>query len=530
VVQTLSYAETGSFSGLLTDYIAEKPALAPFYNRWPSLENFAAQIEEKQAAFTPEARKRLVSALRDQYGFPPDPEPAIEESLLLLGEPTTFTVTTGHQLNLLTGPLYFIYKIVTAIKLARQLKEAYPQYDFVPVYWMATEDHDFAEINHFSLFGKTYSWDAANTGGPVGRLPLDGFAEQLLSQLPPEVPAAFHKAYAESKNLAEATRKLTDALFGEFGLVTLDADRPALKQVLVPLLKKEITEHVSNAAVQATNAQLTAASYKPQVYSRPINLFFITDEGKRERLEPDAGGADCVEVTIRNTARCHSQQELLALAEQHPEQFSPNVVLRPVYQEILLPNLAYIGGAAEVAYWFQLKDVFAAFGVPMPIVLPRNSAEYISRANAGKLKKLGLTWREIFKPLPELKKQVGSALGQEEISLKEQQKALAAAFQQVQDVAQRLDPTLVKTVAAEAQKAAAGLAGLEKRLSKAAETKHETAYTQLTALKEKLFPGGGLQERSENVLSILINNPEFIRDLLDAFEPLKLEFTVLEEE
>ena len=529
ITTTLSYAETGAFSGLLTDYLAQKPALAPFYHRFPSLENFAGQIEEKKVAYTPESRKRLISALRDQYGLAPDPEPAIEANLLLLGEPTTFTVTTGHQLSLLTGPLYFIYKIVTAIKLARDLKAAYPQYDFVPVYWMATEDHDFAEINHFSLFNKMYSWDAANTGGPVGRLPLDGLAE-VLSQLPPEVPAAFQKAYAESKNLAEATRRLTDALFGEFGLVTLDADQPHLKQALVPLLEQEIKEQVSNVAVQATNARLIAAGYKPQVYSRPINLFFITDEGKRERLEPDADGADCVEVTIRNTARCHNREELLALARQHPEQFSPNVVLRPIYQEILLPNLAYIGGAAEVAYWFQLKDVFAAFGVLMPIVLPRNSAQYISRANAGKLKKLGLSTSDSFRPLPELKKQVGAALGQEEVSLKEQQQALAATFQQVQDVAQRLDPTLVKTVAAEAQKAAASLAGLEKRLSKAAEIKHETAYTQLAALKEKLFPNGGLQERTDNVLSILINNPGFIQQLLDAFEPLALEFTVLEEE
>jgi bacillithiol biosynthesis cysteine-adding enzyme BshC len=525
---TLSYADTGAFSALLTDYIAQKPALAPFYNRWPALENFAAQIEEKQVSYTPATRQQLVAALQAQYAG--TALAAVAANIALLAEPTTFTITTGHQLNLLTGPLYFIYKIVSAITLSRELKAQYPQHDFVPVYWMATEDHDFAEINHLSLFGKTYAWDAAGTGGPVGRLALDGLEEQVLSQLPPEVPAAFREAYSTSKDLAEATRKLTDALFGAYGLVTLDADRPALKQALVPLLTKEIQEQASNAAVQATNACLTAAGYKPQVYSRPINLFFITDAGKRERLEPDTNGADCVEVTIRNTAKCHSQAELLALAQAHPEQFSPNVVLRPVYQEILLPNLAYIGGGAEVAYWFQLKDVFAAFGVPYPIVLPRNSAEYISRANGGKLKKLGLTTPDIFQSLPELKKQVGAALGQEEISLREQQQALAAAFQQVQDVAQRLDPTLVKTVAAEAQKAAASLAGLEKRLSKAAETKHETAYTQLAALKDKLFPGGGLQERSENVLSILINNPDFIQQLVEAFEPLALEFTVLEEE
>ena len=529
VVQTISYAETGAFSGLLTDYLAQKPALRPFYHRWPALESFAAQIEEKQADYPPEARQRLVVALRAQYAGAGEVPAAIRANIDLLMEANTFTVTTGHQLNLLTGPLYFIYKIVTAIRLSRDLKAAYPRHNFVPVYWMATEDHDFAEINHFSLFGKTYAWDAADTGGPVGRLPLDGLTEQLLSQLPAEVPAAFREAYTDAPNLAQATRRLADSLFGEYGLVTLDADRPALKQALVPVLEKEIREQASNKAVQATDERLTAAGYKPQVYSRSLNLFFITDKGKRERLEPAANGTDCVEISVLNTARCHSQEELLALARQQPERFSPNVVLRPVYQEVILPNLAYVGGGAEVAYWFQLKDVFAAFGVPFPIVLPRNSALYVSRTNAGKLRKLGLTTTDIFRPLPELKKQVGAALGQEEVDLQAQQRALAAVFEQVREVAQRLDPTLVKTVAAEASKAAGSLAGLEKRLSKAAESKHETAYSQLSNLKERLFPDGGLQERSENVLNILINNLGFIEELLAAFEPLALEFTVLEE-
>ena len=508
---TLPYAETGAFSGLLTDYIAQKPALAAFYHRWPSLENFAAQIAEKQASYSPEARQRLVAALQAQYGA--DAPPAVAANIALLTQETTFTVTTGHQLALMTGPLYFLYKIVSAIKLSRDLKAAYPQYDFVPVYWLASEDHDFAEINHFTLFGKEYRWDAEGTGGPVGRLPLAGLETQLLSQLPPEIPALFREAYAGATNLAEATRRLVDALFGAYGLVSLDADRPALKQALLPVLEQEIASQASNAAVQATNARLETAGYKPQVYSRPLNLFVINEAGQRQRLEPAPGGP----------------AELLAQARQNPAQFSPNVVLRPVYQELLLPNLAYIGGGAEVAYWFQLKKVFAAFGVPMPIVLPRNSALYLSRANAGKMRKLGLEIPDLFRPLADLKKQVGAALGQEEISLNEQQTQLQAAYDAVAALAQRLDPTLVKAVAAEAQKATAALAGLEKRLSKAAETKHETAYAQLTALKEKLFPGGGLQERSDNVLSVLINNPGFIEDLLAAFEPLALAFAVLEE-
>ncbi|RZK14027.1 MAG: bacillithiol biosynthesis BshC, partial [Hymenobacter sp.] len=220
---TLPYAATGAFSGLLTDYIAGLPALAPFYHRRPELAAFRGQLEEKKAAYPPAARQRLVADLRAQYAeLGGEVPPAVAANLDLLARDTTFTVTTGHQLNLFTGPLYFVYKIVTAIKLSQQLKAEYPHYDFVPVYWLATEDHDFAEINHFQLFGKTLSWAGpgeGSLGGPVGRLPLTGLAEEILSQLPPEVPAAFKDAYAGSQTLSEATRRLTTNLFGAYGLV-----------------------------------------------------------------------------------------------------------------------------------------------------------------------------------------------------------------------------------------------------------------------------------------------------------------------
>jgi bacillithiol biosynthesis cysteine-adding enzyme BshC len=421
--------------------------------------------------------------------------------------------------------LYFIYKIINTVKLSQQLKQTYPQYDFVPVYWMATEDHDFAEINHFQLFGKRYEWQTDNVGGPVGRMPLDGLEEQVLSQLSADVPAAFTEAYRTSSTLAGATRKLVTELFGDMGLVCLDADESALKQALVPVLEQEISGQASFKAVQTTNEQLTTAGYKPQVYARPINLFFLTDEGRRERIEPDGN-----ELVVRNTDLRYQSEELLTLARQQPECFSPNVVLRPLYQELLLPNLCYIGGGAEVAYWFQLKQVFANNKVPFPVLLLRNSGLYVGKANAVKLRKLGLAADDLFQPLAELKKHVGSKLGQEEVSLKTQQEALGGIFKEITELAQRLDPTLVKTVAAEAQKAAAGIGNLEKRLSKAAENKHEIVFTQLTALKDKLFPDGDLQERVDNVLSILINNSEFLQQLLDAFDPLALEFTVLEEE
>ena len=295
------------------------------------------------------------------------------------------------------------------------------------------------------------------------------------------------------------------------------------------MLERELRDQASYEAVQAADERLEAAGYKPQVYVRPFNLFFITAEGQRERLEYDAA-ADSVTLTVDGAARPLSRPELLELARQHPEQFSPNVVLRPLYQELLLPNLCYIGGGAEVAYWFQLKGVFEQNEVPFPVLLPRNSAQFISKANAGKLRKLGLETTDIFLNLPALKQRVGAHLGQEEVSLEAEQQQLAAAFEAVAALAQRLDRSLVKAVAAEQQKATGILGNLEKRLSKAAEVKHETAYTQLSNLYDKLLPGGHLQERSDNVLNILINNPDFINQLLAAFDPLALEFTVLEEE
>ena len=525
-VTTLPYAATGAFSPLLLDYLSQDAALAPFYHRFPTLTAFEAQMQEKRAAYSAPDRQRLVTALRAQYAALPDVHPAVAANLALLEKDTTFTITTGHQLNLMTGPLYFIYKIVTALRLCRQLKAQYPQQDFVPVFWMATEDHDFAEINHFQLFGKTYAWDAASPGGPVGRLPLAGLPAQVLDQLPADVPAVFRDAYAQATNLTDATRRLTHALFGEYGLLSLDADTPALKQALVPVIENEIRAQASHRAVRATDAALEAAGYAPQVYSRPLNLFFLTDDGRRERLEADDRGG----VAVLNTDLRYDEAALLDLARREPERFSPNVVLRPLYQEILLPDLCYIGGGAEVAYWFQLKQVFADNHVPYPLVLPRNSGLYVSKANAGKLQKLGLTVADMFQDLLALKQQVGAALGQEEVDLTAQQQALAAVFEQVQALAQRLDPSLVKAVAAEGSKAAGQLAGLEKRLTKAAESRHETAYSQLNSLKDKLFPDNGLQERTDNVLSIYINNPQFIEQLLEAFDPLALEFTVLEED
>ncbi|WP_205500297.1 bacillithiol biosynthesis cysteine-adding enzyme BshC [Rufibacter psychrotolerans] len=516
-VSCIDYSATGAFSSLVLDYLRKDAKLQPFYAHFPEISSFPALIKER--AFPQEQRQTLVEELQRQYGSLEVSE-AVQANIAALADENTFTITTGHQLSLFTGPLYFVYKIVTAIKTAQELQKAYPSQKFVPVYWMATEDHDFAEVNHFTLFGKTYTWES-DAKGAVGRFATDGLNE-LLDEMPEDYPL-FEQAYTECATLAQAMRQIVNGLFGEYGVVCVDGDSPALKRAFVPVAQRELTEQVGFNAISQTNAALER-HYKPQVMVREINLFYL-DQNLRERIVKEGD-----HYKVLNTDLDFTQEQILQLVQEQPEKISPNVVLRPVYQELVLPNLAYIGGGAEVAYWFQLKGVFEALGVPYPAVMLRNSALYINKANRQRMEKLGFTVLEMFKELPELKKRLAELLNQEELSLQEQRTAVEEAFRQVEELAKSIDPTLVKAVGAEAQKAQNSLQMLEKKLNKAIESKNETAYNQLANLKEKLFPTGVLQERVDNLLTYQTNNPNFIQELVAAFDPFAYRFTILQED
>ena len=276
--------------------------------------------------------------------------------------------------------------------------------------------------------------------------------------------------------------------------------------------------------MEEVNAQLEGLNYKQQVYSRDINLFYLKD-GLRERIVLEDGS-----YKVLNTDISFNKNEILREANEHPERFSPNVILRPLFEELVLPNLAYIGGGAEVAYWFQLKRLFEAYKVAFPVLMLRNSGLYITRSNASRMHKLGLQPEQMFMDYPDLKKYLSDQLHEEEISLEAQRNTVAAAFAEVEKLAKEIDPTLEKTVGAEAQKAHNALQMLEKKISKARDSKHEQTFKQLENLKDKLFPNGTLQERYDNMLTYKTNNPDFIPALVDAFDPFDLKFTILVEE
>lgn len=513
--ENIDFKSTKSFSRIFLDYIGQHPDLKNFYHNFPNKEGFQQQIKEKK--FPVEFRNTLSDQLCKQYqGI--ELHNNVISSIDSLKAENTYTVTTGHQLNLYTGPVYFIYKILTSIRLAEDLKKIFPENNFVPVYWMASEDHDFEEINNFRLFGKTYSWPSSQKGA-VGDFQL-GDIESLLSEVK-ETPSFIRDAYSHSKDLAFATRSIVNTLFGEFGLVIVDGNDSILKALFRQEFKREIKDRISFHEVTSANQKLSENRYNAQVNPREINLFYL-DKGIRERIVEEEG-----EYRVLNTSLKYTKDELFRLIDIHPEKFSPNVIIRPLYQEKILPNLAYIGGPGELSYWLQLKQTFEKFEIPFPILFPRFSALIVDKGSAGKIEKLGLTNELLFEADEQLKKWYLEGVAGEQFSMEDEVKEIEEVFEKIKIKAVSSDKTLEQYVLAERQKVIKILEETSKKIKKAEERKSELELGQLAKIKEKLFPEGGLQERTDNFLNFYINDPLFIKNVKDRIEPFNFSFQIL---
>jgi len=526
----INYSETGSFSSTVLSYLAHDPKLDPFVSHFPSLENFSKLIAEKTQ---PANRQILTEVLNEQYkagGINRNDALAVYQNIDLLNQENTFTVTTGHQLNIFTGPLYFIYKIVSTINLARDLKTAYPDKNFVPVYWMATEDHDFAEINHTSVYGKNIAW-YLEASGPTGRLSTQTIADAVreyssslgISENATLLSSIIETAYLEHDKLADATRHLVNSLFREYGLVIVDADHPSLKRLFAGIIEKDILEQTSYKAINKTSAALEERGFKTQVHAREINFFYMED-GLRERIVFENG-----EFYILNTALKFSSDELRDQIRKYPEKFSPNVVMRPLYQETILPNLAYIGGGAELVYWLQLRDNFLAYNTIFPILLLRNSALVTHEEFSSKLCRLDICHKDVFKPSELIKKEWVLNHSNHVLNLSDEWKEISSIFEKIKLRTYKIDQTLAPSTEAVKARLHKAMNNLEKKLLKADVRNHGDVLVQIDNFKNKYFPGGGLQERTENFGPFFIKyGTGFISELIRNFKPLDSKFTILE--
>lgn len=477
----------------------------------------------------PVNRKALVSTLNKQYNSL-NKTKQVEQNLAALADEHTYTICTAHQPNLLTGYLYFIYKIAHAISLAQLLNTKHTDKQFVPVYYIGSEDNDLDELGVFKYNNKKYKWDADGQTGAVGRMDtksLQPILNELFSVIGPpnehteQLKKLLTSAYLEHNTIGAATQYLVNELFGKYGLIVIDADDAAFKHELVDVIEDDLLNHNANSIVSKQAEQL-AAIYKSQAYPRDINLFYLKDN-IRERIERDGDNWH-----VLNTDISWSKEELLKELKDHPEHFSPNVILRGVLQERILPNVAFIGGGAEVAYWLQLNKMFKHYNTFFPVVMLRQSALWIEPKAAVLQQKAGLSTEQLFQPTDLLIEEYVKANSASDWTTNGENEAFEDLLKQLQDKAVNIDATLSASAAAALTKIQHQLAVLEKKMLRAEKRKHQTYTDRLYKLKDMLFQNNSLQERTENFIEYYpFYGQAFIDIIVKSIHPVENEFLVV---
>ncbi len=521
----LSFEQTGYFSGIIIDYLNQADALRPFYMHPVSLDGIKASILSRQQFTT--NRAILAGGLKRQYQHT-EASAAVSGNIDKLSSSNTFTITTAHQPAIFTGTLYFVYKILHAIKLAAWLSDELPQYQFVPVFYMGSEDADLEELGNIYLDNEKMEWDTPQTGA-VGRMNTKGL-EKIIARIEgeysvepygKELTGLLKEFYLNSPDIQTATFRLVNHLFGEYGLLVLIPDNPNLKREMIRVFEDDLF-HQKPSAMVAETIEALSKHYKVQANPRDINLFYLED-GLRGRIEK---GKD--KFVIHSSDLAFTKEEIKAELEQHPERFSPNVILRGLFQETILPNIAFIGGGGEMAYWLELKNLFAHYNVPFPVLVLRNSFLIIKKKWKQKLDNTGLTIADIFRDEEELMNELVRKESQQQLSLGKEIAEAAAYYQSLEKTATQVDPTLAQHVEALQAKALKPLKNLEKKLLKAEKRKFGERRAQIHAVKSVLFPANSLQERIDNFIPYYATlGKKFIELLYENSHTLEQDFVVL---
>jgi bacillithiol synthase len=548
----LPYEKVPQLAKMDIAYSTQLEEIRAFYKYVPQAISFPVLLEDKRKSLPTDyqnVRKAIVAALHTQYDDILLKNDKFNENIDSILDSDTFTVVTAHQPNLFLGPLYFIYKAITVINLAETASKALNgNVKVVPVFVLGSEDHDLEELNNITVFGKKLVWETEEKGA-VGQMSTRDI-QPLLAQLETWMGESenaktlftqLKNSYQLKNNVAEATQAMLHFLMGKYGLIVLNMSDERLKRLFIPIFKSEILEQKSINFVQETTAKLNELGYKSQAAPREINLFYLT-KGSRERIvrvgetlavAPDKPNLQTTENTyqILNTNLTFSEREILAELEQHPERFSPNVVLRPLFQEFILPNLAYVGGGGELAYWLERKSLFEYYGVNFPMLVRRNSVLWLEPDAQKKLQKFGFTPVQFFTDTEVLVRQFVESNLEGDVSLEAEMKELALIFDKLAQKAQVVDPNLEKAVRADEVKFSGALEQWQSRLVRAEKAKHEVTLQQMRTLKEKLFPNNGLQERTENFINYYVKYGEgFVATLKEHLQPFEQGFVILENE
>jgi bacillithiol biosynthesis cysteine-adding enzyme BshC len=523
----------------MTNRIIRNPGLSPlvndYFHAYEKVESFFSGNFREIAAFEAVAervgsrdlsRNEITTILREQntqYGCGQSTLQNIDR----LNDQNTFAVVTGQQVGLFSGPLYTIYKTITVIKLAGMLNEQC-EGDFVPVFWMASGDHDLEEIDHADIINSqnqveriVCDLDVPNTKAPASTFRITPQISECIeklristheSEFKKNILSTLSQVYSEKRSFVDAFASWMMHLFGKTGLVCIDATHPEFKSLGKEIFGLEIKEHSpSTDRVLDTSKRLAELDYPVQVQLHEGILDLFVGDQKRETVRIQDS-----DFLIGDSKSPISEQDLLSRLEKEPHHFSPNVLLRPLYQDALLPTVAYVGGPGEIAYFAQLKGVYEHFGLPMPVIYPRKNVTLLETRTANILDQYGLSVEEIWRK--------GSGVIHGVISGQIPQTAsemldsiverLREDLQSLQDELVRVELSLEKAVDQAQGKIEYQISFLEKKILQASKKRHETIRQQLIKTVNTLFPNRKPQERVLNITPFLFKYGESLIDRL----------------
>jgi len=498
----INFRKTNMFSKKFNEFI-ESHTKEEYYPSYKNLEMVTGKVKLSR-----EQREILSDVISDQYADIEIRE-KVRENIESLKADNSFTVTTGHQLNIFSGPLYIIYKIISVIKLSENLSARHPKKKFIPVYWMASEDHDFDEIKTFFSRGKTYEWDI-DTLGAVGD--IDPSSIKKLAGMIPDSLSVFEDAYSSSKSLSEAVRKYMNTLFESYGLVVFDPSSRRLKRISSDLMRSDILENTTSHVEKSS-------SEKSGVYVRQINFFYM-DKGLRSRIELVGNN-----FIVNGTDIKFSREEMGKEIEKYPERFSPNVIMRCLYQQTIMPNVAYVGGPAEVIYWLGFRKFFNEYGKLYPVIVPRDSVLIISGKSSKTMARYGLDVEDIFLGKSHLEKKSLGVLSDQDKNFSAEISQIRDQFESMAKKFKSVDKTMSPHLLANAKKTEKILSQVEKRYIKSQKDQDKTMMTKVATLLYDSFPEGTPQERKENIMSFYTST--LIGELHENLDPMKLKFKII---
>ena len=507
----LNFADIPGHQSLFLDYLYNFKNVEEFYKK--DFRNTEAYEEHFEAVLSKykTSRDEINEMISQQYSDI-QLSKATKANIELLQNNKTLAVVTGQQLGIAGGPLYTFYKIITAIKLSKHLKENYNDFNFVPVFWLEVDDHDFNEVKSLNVFAQdnnlaTVSYedglpDEVNRGS-VGVKEfdknIDNFFEQLNSVLRPsdfkeDLFTKLKSAYFDGTSFKDAFFDLIFEIFDEYGLIIFDPGEKKVKEKLVDVFRFELDNFRSHADKLVLRSAELEEKYHAQVKIRPINLFIIENK-ERLAIDPDDAG-----YRLKGKRAVLSPDELNKRIAERPDKISPNVILRPICQDYLFPTAFYIGGPGEISYFAQILSLYPSFDIEAPIIYPRSSATIIEKNISDVIAKYDIPIKDIFNDPESVTQQVIQKLSDKDVNdiFLETNVKLLLLMDELKEQIKEIDPTLTDLTEKTKERISQTIGGLKSKTENAQKRKFETALRQIDKAVMMLYPGKNLQEREIN--------------------------------